>query len=208
MIDLDDFLPDITPKAPGVSAPAAYAAILHAGAAICMRTREWRDSSTVPVMDLDDIEYEPPAQALLIDFESVLFGDADILLEPKAVAWMDRCMRGWRRGAIVGMPRYYTQLAHGNLRIAPLENGILTVNAILKPSADAEQVPDFLFEKYREVVAWGALARLLVTPNQPFTDLTMGPAYAAMFANKLDSLAWSGEFGEQRAVPRSRGNYM
>lgn len=208
MIDLDDFLPDITPKAPGAATPAVYAAILHACAAICIRTREWRDSSTVPVMDLDDIEYEPPAQSLLVDFESVTFGDTDIPLEPKTAAWMDRCMRGWRRGTITGIPKYFTQLAHNTLRIAPIENGILTVNAFLKPSNDADQVPDFLFEKYRELVAWGALGRLLVTPQQPFTDMTMGPVYAAMFTNKLDSLAWQGDIGEQRAAARSRANYM
>jgi hypothetical protein len=206
MIDLDVFLPEINPKAPACPAPSAYKAILQACDDICTRTRQWRYDDEVPVQDLNELEVPVPDQAALVDFESVLYNDRP--LEAKTVQWMDQCMRGWRRGAIEGAPRFYTQLLPGTLRIAPVDNGILQVNMILKPSMDADQVPDFLFTLYHELVAWGALARILSTPDQPFSDPNMGAAYLAAFTQKLDALAWKGVTGQQRAPVRSRGNYM
>jgi hypothetical protein len=206
MIDLDDFLPEINPKAPGCPAPAAYKAILQACDELCTRTRQWRYSDTVPVNDLDEIEFSPPEQAVLVDFESVLWGD--IPLEPKTTAWLDQCMRGWRRGAIEGGPRFFSQLTSNMLRITPVDTGMLTINAILKPAMDADQVPDFLYVQYHEIVAWGALGRILATPDQPFTDFNVGAAYLAAFAQKLDAIAWKGATGQQRAPLRTRGQYM
>lgn len=206
MIDLDDFLPEINPKAPGVPAPAAYKAILQACDELCTRTLKWKYSDTVPVIDLDDIEFFPPDQTVLVDFESILWNDEP--LTPKTTAWMDQCMCGWRRGAIVGAPRYFSQITPNSFRVAPIENGLLTVNAFLKPSMDADQVADFLYVDHHELVAWGALGRLLVTPDQPFTDPATGAMYLARFAQKLDSIAFTGFTGQQRAPLRTRGQYM
>lgn len=206
MIDLDAFLPEINPKAPGVPAPAAYLAIRQACDEICTKSRLWRYSEEVAVQDLNELQISIPDQASLIDFESVLFNDR--LLEPKTAQWMDQCMRGWRRSSIEGQPRFYTQLDVGALRIAPVDNGLLLVNAILKPSMDADQVPDFLFTLYHELVAWGALGRLLSTPEQPFTDMATGGSYLGMVMQKLDALAWEGTTGQQRAPLRSRAQYM
>jgi hypothetical protein len=206
MIDLDAFLPEINPKAPGVPAPAAYVAIRAACDELCTRTRQWRYSDEIAVQDVNEIDLSFPDQSALVDFESVLFNDRP--LEPKTAAWMDQCMRGWRRGAIEGQPRFFSQLDIGTLRVAPVDTGILTVNSILKPSMDADQVPDFLFTLYHEVIAWGALGRLLATPDQPFTNVDMAGSYLTMFTQKLDSLAWKGTTGQQRAPLRSRGQYM
>lgn len=206
MIDLDDFMPQILPKAPGCPVPAANIALLQAASEFCTRTRTWKDTTTIPVNDLDDILFDPPDQSVVLDFESVLFND--IKLEAKTTAWMDQCMRGWRRGNITGYPRFYTQMNHGTLRVAPIENGLLTVNVLLKPSMDADQLPDYLFNEFSEVIAWGALGRLLSTPDQPFTDFNTGAAYLAAFDQKLAGLAYQGTTGQQRARPRVRGSYI
>lgn len=206
MKDLDSFLPEINPKAPGCPAPSAYKAILQACDELCTRTKLWRSCDTVPINSLDEVEFWPVDGAVLVDFESVLFND--VSLEPKTVKWMDQCMRGWRRGSIEGLPRFYTQLNMNSLRIAPIDNGLLTINSFLKPSMDADQVPDFLFDQYHEIIAWGALGRLLSTPGQPFTDVNMGAAYLVLFQQKLDSIAWKGTTGQQRTTLRTRGQYM
>lgn len=210
MIDLDAFLPQINPKAPACPAPAAYIAILQAAREICERTKLWRYSGEMVIASLDDIALTPPDGSLVMDFESVLFrvGDnGDVELEAKTVDWMDKCMRGWRRGSIEGYPRFFTQTNMGTLRIAPVETGILTVNCYLKPAMDADQLPDFLFQQYGEVVAWGALGRILSTPDQPFTDFNTGAGYLSLFENKVASLAFKGTSGQQRARVRSRGKY-
>lgn len=205
MIDLDDFLPHIAPKAPGCPVPSAHVALLQAAAQFCERTRTWKHEAEMPINDLDDISFDAPDGAIVMEFESVLFDG--VKLEAKTTDWMDRCMRGWRRGDIAGYPRFYTQKSMGTLRIAPIENGILTVNCILKPAMDADQLPDFLLEQYAEVLAWGALGRLLSTPDQPFTDFNVGAAYLAAFENKLAGLAYKTTTGQMRARPRVRSHF-
>lgn len=206
MIDLDDFLPQILPKAPGCPVPTAHQAILQAASDLCARTKLWRHSDESYVNDLDDIAFTPPEGSLVVDFESVLFNDTP--LEAKTAKWMDGCMRGWRRGNIAGYPKYFAQTNFGTLRIAPIEIGMVTINAWLKPTMDADQLPDFLFQQYSELIAWGALARILSTPEQPFTDFNTGTSYFGALEAKVASLMFKSTQGQQRARVRVRGSYI
>lgn len=206
MIDLDDFLPEILPKAPGAPAPAVYKAILAACDEFCTRTKLWRYSEDLVINSTDEIDFYPPSDTVMVDIESVFFND--LPLESKPVDWLDMAMRGWRRGLIEGFPRFFAQTSMNTLRITPIDNGVLTVNVFLKPGMDAEQVEDFLFTQYHEVIAWGALGRLLATPNQPFTDVNASNGYMMSFEGRLNSLAFKGVTGQQRAPLRSRATYM
>lgn len=206
MIDLDDFLPEISPKAPGAPVPAIHKAILATCDDFCTRTKLWRYSDDVIVNSSDEIDFYAPSDAVLVDYETVAFND--VPLEPKATKWLDMAMRGWRRGAIEGIPRFFAQTSLNTLRITPVDNGTLTVNVWLKPGMDAEQVPDFLFLQYHEVIAWGALGRLLATPDQPFTDFNASGGYMASYEQKMNTLAFKGATGQQRAPLRSRATYM
>jgi hypothetical protein len=205
MTDLDDFLPYIMPKAPGCPTPTAHIALRQAAMEFCARTKLWRDSATFLMSGLDDIHFNPPDGAVLIDFESVLFND--VPLEAKTAAWMDQCMRGWRRGTIEGYPRFFAQTNMGTLRVAPIDTGVLTVNYWLKPTIEADQLPDFLLDQYAETIAWGALGRILSTPEQPFTDFNTGAAYAAAFEQKIASQSFKVAGGQQRARVRSKAQF-
>lgn len=206
MTDIDDFLPLVLIKAPGCPYPSARIAVIQAANDICVRSNLWTHTEEMPVQDVSDIEFTPPAGSVVLDFKTILFNDQP--LEAKTVEWMDRCMRGWRRGAIEGYPKYFTQTNVGNLRIAPFDTGMLTISCTLRPSQDADQLPDFLYQQYSEMIVWGALARILSTPEQPFTDFNMGASYLGAFNMKLDSLSFKGSTGQQRARIRSRARYM
>lgn len=212
MIDLEEFLPQINPKAPGVPLPAARQAILQAARQICERSRMWKGSEEMVVTDLDDIDFSTPDGSVLLDYDSVTFrttpDGAPIPLEAKTAAWMDQYMRGWRRGTITDYPRFFTQTHTGTLRVAPIENGFVAVNYTLLPTMDADQLPDFLLHQFGEMLAWGALGRILSTPDQPFTDFNVGAAYLSAFEQKLASLSFKASSGQQRARTRSRANYM
>lgn len=206
MIDLDEFMPQIAPKAPACPVPSAHVAILQTASDLCARTKLWRHSDQCYVNDLDDIQFTPPDGSVVVDFESVLFNDAE--LEPKTAKWMDQCMRGWRHGDIPGYPKYFSQTNFGNLRIAPIEIGMVTINAFIKPAMNAEQLPDFLFQQYGELIAWGALGRILSTPDQPFTSFEAGSAYLQAYEQKLQSLMFKSTTGQQRARMRTRAYYV
>lgn len=205
MIDIDDFLPLIMPKAPGCPYPTARIALVQAANDMCMKARLWKHTEALYIQDESDIEFSPPTGSVVMDFETILFGNCK--LEPKTVEWMDRCMRGWRRGTIEGYPRFFTQTNIGTLRISPIDAGELTITCTLKLAPDADQLPDFMYQQYSEMLAWGALARILSTPDQPFTDFGMGASYLGAFNMKLDSLAFKGSTGQQRARIRARAHY-
>lgn len=206
MIDLDAFFPEINSKAPGCPAPAAYLAIRQACDELCTRLGVWRYETDGVINNLGEVDYMIPDQAVLVDFESIQFNDCD--LTSQDTQWLDRYMRGWRRGAIDGIPKYYAQLHPNQLIVTPIETGILSITCILKPSMDADVVPQFLFDQYHEIIAWGALGRLLQTPDQPFTDVQMGMGYSLAFDQKMAGLGWKAIEGQQRARPRQRGQYM
>lgn len=205
MIAIDDFLTLILPKAPGCPYPTARIAIIQAANDICERSRLWKHTETSYVQDESDIEFSPPSGSIVMDFDSILFGDDK--LDGKSTEWMDRCMRGWRRGSIQGYPKYFTQTNIGTLRISPLDAGLLTITCTLKLAPDADEVPDFMYQLYSEMVAWGALARILQTPEQPFTDFGMGASYLGAFNAKLDSLSFKDFKGQQRGSRRVKAHF-
>jgi len=205
MKPLDAFLTSINPYAPGVAIPTAYFAIRQAAIEFCERTRLWRYE--------DDFTIGPDAEAIctpygsvLLDIERVNFnGDP---LVPQTAAWLDERIKGWRTGEVSGVPQYFSQIELNTLRIAPSANGTVNISVWLKPSQDCQDLPDFLADQYREVIAHGALGRILMMPSQPFTNGDLGAGFLSSFERKLTELSGKGITGQQRARVRTRANFM
>lgn len=66
------------------------------------------------------------------------------------------------------------------LHPAPKMAGVLAVEAVVVPLRNATQLADELYNKWCEPIVYGALARILAVPAQPFTD----PVSAQMYAQK------------------------
>ena len=206
MRNLDVFLPKINLFAPGVGIPTAYSAIRDAAIALCTRTGLWRweDDFTFTFPDGEDITV--PYGAQLLRIEHARFNDCD--LTPKTVEWLDEHEPKWRTGEVEGNPRYLCQIEPGTLRVVPFATGTVKLAVKLQPAQDCQQLPDFMADLYREVIAWGALGDLLLMPNQPYTNPGMAAIFQRRFADKLDSLASAGSRGQQGARTRSRPNYF
>ena len=208
MSALDAFLTSVRPWAPGVPDPTAYKAIRNAAIEFCERTRLWKyeDDYDVTVEDCNGGIFTPSGSQLH-DIEAVLFNGHE--LEPRATRDLDRLEKGWRTGELgSGLPKYYTQIDPNTLRIVPAMEGHLYLCLRLKPSQDATDVPDFLAGEYREVIAWGALGRLLTIPGQSYSNPDLGTFYAAKFSDKLDRLSIKGVTGQQNAPKRTRARFF
>lgn len=205
MKDLDAFLPKIEPLAPGVGAPTAYSAIRDAAIEFCERTGLWRWEDDLQMTFTDGEEITAPYGSVLLSIEQVQFNGRP--LEPKSVAWMDKHMLGWRAGAVAGAPSYLCQVEPNTLRIAPFTEGKVSIYAKLKPAQDCRQLPDFMADLYMREIAWGALAEILILPNQPYTNLAVAGAMRSRFEGRLDALQRQGTRGQQGARTRSPGTY-
>lgn len=206
MKPLDDFLTSINPYAPGCAIPTAYFGIRQAAIEFCERTRMWRheDSFTVTASEAEAISV--PYGAALIDIEHASFDGRP--LEPKTTKWLDEHHPGWRTGDASGHPTYLTQLEQNTLRIVPGQAGTVNISVWIKPSQDCEDLPDFLADQYRETIAYGALGRILMTPNQPYTNGSLAAAFLAQFEQKLVGLSSKGITGQQRARVRTQASFM
>lgn len=206
MKSLDDILPSIMPYAPGCALPTAYFAIRQAAIEFCERTRIWRFDDDFQVTTDDPDDLLAPYGAVVHEIEAAWFGDRKLI--PMTTAWLDANANGWRTGSISGEPTYITQTDPNTIRIVPRQAGTMRLSLLLKPSQDADELPDFIIDQYRETIAHGALARILLIPNQSFTNVDMGSGFGMSFQTKLNALLSKGATGQQRAALRTRASFI
>lgn len=206
MKDFTDILPHIAQYAPGVADPTAFYGIRQAAIDFCERTRLWRYADDFDITGTEDECITTPYGSVLYEVELAQFNDQNLC--PKTTAWLDENCLGWRKGTLTGQPQYITQTSPNTLRVVPAQAGHLALQLWLKPSDDAVELPDFMVDSHRKVLAHGALAYILAMPNQPFTNPQMANNFGALFQGKLDTLMRASSRGQQRGRTRTRAHFM
>lgn len=206
MKPLDEFLQHINIYAPGCAAPTAYFGIRQAAIRFCERTRLWRFEDYFEVQGTESESMFAPSGSVVNDIEAAWFDGQK--LEPKTVDWLDVNYDGWRDGSMTGQPKYITQTEPNTLRVVPAAPGTVKLSLILKPAQDCDELPDFMADQFREVIANGALSYILIIPNQSFTNPDMANGFGATFQGDLARLATAGSTGQQRARVRTRGSFF
>lgn len=204
MIDLDTFLSRILPYAPGCPEPTAFDNIIKAAQTFCERTRLWRDCDQFNVTPTSCNVVCAPSGADLLEIESARFNGCK--LEPISLADLETKFPTWPQMS-AGEARWITQTEPGSVLLVPTCTGVLTLSTLLRPSDDAEQLPDFL-SQYTQVIADGALGDILMLPKQPFSDPQSAQFYAMRFENRINELSNRTIQGQQRAPVRSRGRFF
>ena len=207
MVDLSVFLPNIKQYAPGIATPTAYFGIRQAAIDFCQRTKTWRYEDEFTVTENEAEQITTPNNSVLLDIERVLFEGNPV--EPKTTAWLDDNIRGWRTNETDSVSaKYVTQTEPNTIRMVPSAAGTVNIYAWLKPSQDCDQLPDYLGDQYRETIAHGSLARILMMPNMPFSNPQLGAMFLGLFNAALDSFQNKGSMGQQRARARTRGSFF
>lgn len=205
MIELDVFLPKIMPYAPGCPEPTAMAAIVTAAQTFCERTRLWRYRDQFNVTPTSCNIMCAPCDATVFEIESAHLGDCK--LDPISLADLEFKHPTWRQFS-ESSGRWITQVEPDTVMVVPPTTGTLTLALILRPSDCAEQLPDFIGSLYRQCIADGALAEILMLPGQPFYAPDRAQYYAGRFESKLGELATRPLKGQQRAPIRTRAQFM
>lgn len=206
MTPLDSFIPEVRPFAPGVPDPVAIKHLRNAAIEFCERTKlwKWEDDYDMPQTNCEQIM--TPSSSTIFDIEKVVFEGRD--LRPVGTVDLDRLSPGWRTQEQNGMPEFVTQVEQNTLRLVPAMAGHLYLCLRLKPSKDALEVPDFIDTEYRECIAWGALARILMVPGQSYTSPDTAQYYLQRFENKVGSLNVKGSKGQMNAPKRTRARFF
>lgn len=175
MVNLSNFFPRLLPYVVGCPEPLAQQALLDSAIEFCRR-------SQVVTTNLDLI--------------TVREGVANYELDsPSNQVSIDQVLKVWYDGTLMSAAPYETATALFNPAGAPryffgqeidetftltllpapettVRNGLL-VRASLRPTRNATQVYDILYDRHIEGVVAGAMGILMSIPEQPFTDMKM-----------------------------------
>jgi hypothetical protein len=100
-------------------------------------------------------------------------------------------------GTVRGTPAYYSQRDNTSFFLAPIpaETDTLRVLYSLKPSATSTSIPDTIGKEHRETITEGALFRLQMTPDQPFTNLNLAAVKKQLFDREVAKTVRQVKFG-------------
>lgn len=201
----DDLYSMILPRVPGCPEPLADEGILRAANTFCEETRLWRDHST-QVVNLDT-DIAVPYGAMLLEVNNARMDGRT--LKVIAAEELDRLYpsEDWR-GFTEGEARYLTQTETETLRVVPNVKGELSLSLVLIPGFERETLPDFLLDRYRQVMVEGALAHIMAVPGQAFSNQELALMYEQKFRLAVDRHRFDARRGQLRARLRTKSNFM
>lgn len=82
----------------------------------------------------------------------------------------------------------------------PLETvpNSLTMRVALKPTRASSNIEDVIFEDYAEIIGYGALARLQLSPNKPYTNPQGAVAHLGLYQSGLNTARQRATRGHMR----------
>lgn len=185
MLNLDVFLPRLLPSVPGCPDPLARQAILDSAIEFCEETGVVQ-FTTDPQYTTNVAVYEvdvPTGQKVSV-VQRAWYGKTE--LRP-TLSSMTNNVDAYTAEASDphAAPHSFLEYAPGEVTLYPtpgtLAVELLTFRVTTKPSRDATQVEDVLFQDWAEPIVAGALRRLHATPDTPFFSDTHAMRRAAEF---------------------------
>ena len=199
MREIDELLPYVMPYAPGLAEPTAVQHLRDAAVRFCERTRCWRLIDTFQTTGEHHEILAVPSDAVLFEIEWAKFNNRELeAVSPQAATWHNQ--DGYTE------PRYITQVNPNCVSLEPHAVGELVISMFLKPAPTALEIPAFMICDFGRALADGALATLLLLPNQPFTNPQLAMVFETKFQQALDRNFALNMRGQQRAPKRTKSN--
>lgn len=203
-----DFYSAVLLHVGGAPFPLVNEKLIDAAREFCERTRCWRDVQTFRTNgDEDELSCAPPDAAIL-ELEEVWFDGHKLARVPfkdvDPASWPE----DWQRPHSGISPVCVSQANHNAIVIAPKAAGTVRASMFLIPTPDAQTLPDVLYDRFREAVANGAIARLCALPDQPYSDFNKAAAFTGLFEAACDQNFRFNKRGQQRAPTRVRPSWF
>ena len=190
MTNYEAFFPYVLTEVAGAPEPLVLQAIRNSAIEFCEKslilTRD-HDPITV-VTGVPDYDLEAPTGYLVVKVQKAWLENNPIdPIAPDIVreaAVYNRLFSSYNKESN-GTPRGYLQNDERSITIWPLPdkrypNG-LTLRVALKPSRASAFIDDVIFEDYAEVVASGAISRLMLSVDKAYTNPQMAVVHRARF---------------------------
>jgi hypothetical protein len=113
----------------------------------------------------------------------------------------------WRTDVNLPTRFYFPDDTTVGLVMPPDSQGVLRINAALKPSHQSTTFPDWIADRYDSAIAIGAKAKLLMEPKKPWSDLKLGAYYQRQFDDEIGEARVITARGATRAPLRTHTVY-
>jgi hypothetical protein len=187
----------VIPYVPGCSEPLAQQALLDAAIAFCEESQVIRarlDSFPTVNAQVGYTLVAPLGQQVARVLEVRVDGRPIPMVMAEDVGMISDA---------VGRPMAcYTDATDSTfeLRLFPVPDGVyqVQVTAALRPTRDATEVEDDLFNLWSDALVSGALARLMAVPAQPFSNPALAGGYSVAALSAARRAKVEGSFGRVR----------
>ncbi len=205
------FFPELLPDVPGCSDPMAERALRNSAIELCERGLIWSVAhEPVPVVAaVAEYDFEPEPETLVVSIRHGHLNNATITA--KSPLELAALYPNWE--TVTGTPLYVTQSGPRAYRLVPIpvaaDAAGFIATVYLKPTRDATGVEDYIYEEWLEAIVSGAKARLMMTPNERFTNERMSAAHARMYEKAIAnaSIRASRGFTRNNLETAIRGSY-
>lgn len=215
---IEDFFPLVRPHATACPVPMVEQNIRLSAVEFCERTRCWRMMIRRPLIRAHQAMVAP-IFAVIHEIEEASWNNCPLT----PTQYSDVIDTIENPIEMIGTPRYITQDTPGSVTVIPFAEGMLRLAVFLKPKAaddlaadssydagdgDINVLPEFLLTQFGEIIAAGALTRILSLPNQTYTDPKRAAGFLAQFERGANAHFGHNIKGQHRAPPRSRPDYF
>lgn len=191
MTNYEAFFPYVLTEVPGAPEPVVLLAIRNSCIEFCEKSLVLtRDHDPITLLQgINDYELEPPDGYLVVKVQKAWVENNPIdPIAPDIVrdaAVYNRLFASYSTGS-GSTPKGYLQKEERSISVWPLPdkrypNG-LTLRVALKPTRASSQIDDVIFEDYAEIIASGALHRLMSSAGKAYTS----PELAGVHKLKFD----------------------
>lgn len=202
-VALTTLLPEVLPYVTDCPQLLATNAIRNAAIEFCERTRLWTYTPAAISLVASTSAYTPtlPSETVLVEILQAHYDERQ--LPAKSPDELTRLYRGENWVTKEAEPLYHFREAPSQIRLVPIPNtseaDALELRVALAPSRAGTLIDSEIAERFTEVIAIGARARLHGLAGQPFFN----PAEAAREERKFKSLITDARIKANRGYARA-----
>jgi len=199
------FFDHVLPAVPGCPQPMAIDAIRRAAIEFCEKTLAWiyKHPAINVVAAQMAYPFVPPTGAVVAKVLQAWHND--IKITPKTPDELNEIYANWL--TIAGTPQYITQDDERNLLLVPTPSAALTAGLVLrvalKPTLASDDIETSIYEEYRDAIASGAKARLMLIKDKPYSDMELGALEMGLFNAAVADAKFKAQKGCGRARVRT-----
>lgn len=182
------WLPDLLPKLPECPVPLVEHELKRAAQDFFRDTKSWQITlPTVPVLANAEFTTITAPEGSALESIIVAWYDGQKILPTTADELSKDFGDDWELHT--GTPCRYIEETPGYLRLYPrpladASSGFKAKVAVT-PASAAGGIPDNLAETYQDILSDGALSRLMIYPNKPWTNYELGGAALSRFGGAM-----------------------